>query len=213
MGSGLRLLLLLSTPLSGACAFSDVELEFPSAVSHVAPMGKGREVVLLTPFADRRPDPTRCGMQKNGYNADTADAVCPDNPAVWVSWLLGSELRASGFKVVQPAQVQSADPLYIEGELQQLFVEPVIKAFWITLEADIGVKLSAKTRSGLWARRSFYVKGSDSAMAATEATFQAALDQAAETLVYDMVTSIGSLVNRYPGMGSRPPALLPHPGS
>ena len=74
-------LAILAVALHG-CAFTNVNLAMPTGGLE-APIagGNGREIIVMIPFADEREIRDRCGMQKNGYNMDTADAVCTSDPA------------------------------------------------------------------------------------------------------------------------------------
>ena len=66
---------------STACAFTNIPLTLPSkGLESTIPGGNGRQIVIIVPFSDGREIRDRCGMQKNGYNMDTADAVCQSDP-------------------------------------------------------------------------------------------------------------------------------------
>ena len=158
-----RLALVLLTALallSTACAFTDIRLTLPTKqLAQPIPGGKGRQVIVVVPFADQRQIRDRCGMQKNGYNMDTADAVCQSDPNAWIAKLLAEELRRSGFSVLEPGAEHRPGALRVEGSLLKIFVEPVI-GFWAgSLEADLSVKLHATSETGLAAERTFFVKG------------------------------------------------------
>lgn len=87
--NGVRKLALLAATalLSTGCAFANVDIHPPdtppaavlTAEARGGP-GRGREVIVYAPFADARYEITRCGMQKNGYNMDTADVKCTEPP-------------------------------------------------------------------------------------------------------------------------------------
>jgi uncharacterized lipoprotein YajG len=147
------------------------------------------------PFADERPARDRCGMQKNGYNMDTANVYCAEEPARFLADLLAKELAASGFRVV-PATEGAA--VRIEGRLQQFFVEPKIGFFTFTPEADVHVRLVASAATGLLAERDFYVKEVEESLVGTEDNFQQASNAAVRAVVKDMVAAIIALLDRYP---------------
>ena len=111
--------------VSSGCAFSNVHLELPTSVPHHLSGGDQRQLVVVMPFADERPDKNRCGMQKNQYNADTAAALCTPEPATWIASLLATELRAAGFAVVEQRGAAKPSALVVSGTLLKLFVEPV----------------------------------------------------------------------------------------
>ena len=201
----LRVSLLLALgALSSACAFTDIPLTLPTqGLENTIQGGRDRQVVVVIPFSDDREIRDRCGMQKNGYNMDTADAVCQSDPNSWIAGLLADELRASGFSVRTGDDDYRQTALRIDGTLLKLFVEPVI-GFWSgSLEADLSVKLRATTQSGLDAERSFFLKGwRGGQMAWTKNPFHTALHRATQALLEEMVRSITELMDAYPELGS-----------
>jgi hypothetical protein len=163
--------------------------------------GNGRKVAVVKPFTDQRAQPNRCGMQKNGYNVDTANAVCRTPPAEWIAQLLADELRASGFTVVEPTAA-TPGTLVIDGTLLQLFVEPMAEAFSARAEADIQVRLEATSQSGLRASRTFFAKGVWRGFAGVTTPFQDSLKKASDQILEEMVGAILELMNRYPQLGA-----------
>jgi len=202
------------TCLASACAFTDVPLTLPtSGLDPTIPGGRGRQVIVVVPFSDERQIRERCGMQKNGYNMDTADAICQSDPNSWFAQLLADELRASGFSVLDDDAEHRPTALRIEGSLIKIFVEPVIGVWSGSLEADLSVKLRVTTQTGLEAERTFFVKGwKGGAQASTSQIFQIALHRATETIVIEMVNAILELMDRYPQLGfqSTPGTVLAH---
>jgi len=152
-------------------------------------------VVVVVPFADERLARDRCGMKKNGYNMDTANVYCAQEPARFLADLLAKELAASGFRIVPAAE---GGAVRIEGRLMQFFVEPKVGAFTFTPEADVHVRLIASAATGLLAERDFYVKGIEESFVGTESNFQLASDTAVRSVVKEMVAAIISLLDRYP---------------
>lgn len=145
---------------STGCAFTDVPLDMPiNGLDVPISGGNERAVVVVKPFSDDRSDTVRCGMKKNGYNMDTADAMCKTAPGEWMAELLADELRASGFNVSTERPVSRTNALILEGSIIKLFVEPVLGAWSGSLETDIQVKLTATSDSGLNAERTFFAKG------------------------------------------------------
>lgn len=189
--------------LSG-CAFTNVNLVMPTeGLENPIPGGNGREIVVVVPFADDRKI-HRCGMQKNGYNMDTADAICTTDPAVWIANLLVDELTASGFSVIGAESPHRGSALRIEGSLLKVFVEPLIGMWTGSHEADLYVKLIATSNNGLRAERNFFVKGRQGgAMVSVTPLFELALRRATSKLLSEMVEAIISFMNRYPELGCR----------
>ncbi len=196
-------LLVVCLSLLSACAFTDVRIEPPppETFTHLSG-GDGREIVVLKPFNDERQIRNRCGMQKNSYNMDTASALCSTQPTVWLADLLAAELKAAGFIVKTEGAGSKPSAVTIEGTLIKFFVEPVIGFASGTLETDIHVKLVATSPNGLNAERSFFVKGSYSALTAMASNFQASVDEASRKIVKDMTSAILTLMNRYPELGN-----------
>lgn len=189
--------------LTSACAFTDIPLTLPTkGLEQTVPGGGGRQVIVVVPFADEREIRDRCGMQKNGYNMDTADAVCQSDPAAWIATLLADELRASGFAVLDEDAVHRSGALRVEGSVLKLFVEPVIGAWSGSLEADLSVKLRAGSDTGLRAERTFFVKGwKGGAMVSTAQLYHTALHRATQEILDQMVRAVFELLEQYPELG------------
>ena len=205
-------LLLVLGSLSSACAFTDIPLTLPTrGLEKTLAGGKGRQLIVVVPFSDGREIRDRCGMQKNGYNMDTADAVCQSDPNGWIAQLLADELRASGFSVLTEGTAHRPGALRVEGSLIKLFVEPVLGAWSGSLEADLSVKLRVTTETGLEAERTFFVKGwKGGQLASTMQPYHTALHRATQAILEEMVRAILELMDRYPQLGLRrtPPGVL-----
>ena len=196
--------------LAGGCAFTPIPLTLPTrGLEETIAGGQSRQLVVVQPFADERQVRERCGMQKNGYNMDTASAVCQSPPDAWIAKLLADELRASGFTVLGPGDPSRPSALRIEGSLLRLFVEPVIGAWTVSLEADLSVKLRARTDTGLEAERTFFIKGwKGGQLASTMQPYHTALDRATQAMLDEMVRAILELMDRYPQLGIRKDATV-----
>ena len=200
-------LLPILAALSSGCAFTDVPLELPThGLENTVSGGKGRQVIVVNPFKDERTIRDRCGMQKNGYNMDTANAICQSDPNTWIAKLLADELRASGFSVLDAEAVHRPSAIRIDGSLIKIFVEPVIGAWSGSLEADLSVRLSVTTATGLEAERSFFVKGwKGGVLASTAQPYHTALHRATQAMLDEMVRAILELMDRYPQLGLSAP--------
>lgn len=189
--------------MSPACAFTDVPLDMPiNGLDVTIPGGKQRSVIVVKPFSDNRKDTSRCGMKKNGFNSDTADAICKTNPGEWMSQLLADELRASEFSVSTDSPPSGTSALILEGAIMKLFVEPVIGMWSGSLETDIQVKLTAKSNSGLHAERIFFGKGiKKGVIIGTLNPYHASLKRATDEILTKMVEAVFFLMNKYPQLG------------
>jgi hypothetical protein len=200
---------LLVVPLLslGGCAFTNLTVTPPQQpIGSNLSGGKGRNVQVMLPFTDDRPVKERCGMQKNGWNMDTANVYCSADPAQWLADLLAGELRESGFNVLSPSQ-GGADAIRLEGHLLQFFVEPKLGVFTFSPEADVHVHLVASSSSGLIAERDFYVKGTETSLVGVESNFQSATTSAVRAVVKDMVGAVLALMDRYPDLAVRVAAV------
>lgn len=189
--------------LWSGCAFTDIKLTLPNTpLDRSITGGTGRQVIVVVPFNDKREIRDRCGMQKNGYNMDTADAVCQSDPSAWIATLLARELRRSGFTVLSPNDEHRPGALHLDGSLFKIFVEPVI-GFWSgSLEADLSVQLRARTETGLDAERTFFVKGwKGGTMVSTTQPYLTSLHRATQELVSEMVLAVIELMDEYPQLG------------
>jgi hypothetical protein len=190
------------------CAFTDVPLDLPiSGLAAPASGGNGRQVVVAGPFADERRETRRCGMQKNGYNQDTANVVCKTPPASWIADLLADELRAAGFTVVKAGAPHKPSALKVEGALLQFFVEPMAEAFGARCECDVSVRLDATSQTGLRATRIFFAKGVWQGFAGITGPFVHSVEKASDEVLAEMVEAIVELMNRYPELGASPQRL------
>lgn len=189
----IALILALASTLFG-CAFSNVNMVMPTDTPSAKGIdGGGQRVLLNVPFVDQR-GMTRCGMQKNGYGSDTADATCSEDPALWVARLLRAKLKASNFEVLENSGATTSDTLRIHGTLVKLFSEPLLGTWSGSLETDIHVRLIATTDSGLHAERDFFVKGRQGGvMASVTPAFEASLRYATDDIVREMVEAIYEL--------------------
>jgi hypothetical protein len=196
--------LLILAGVSSGCAFNDIPLTLPTqGLETTIHGGRGRQVVVVVPFSDERSIRDRCGMQKNGYNMDTADAICQSDPNAWIAELLADELRASGFSVIRADDAHRPGALRVEGALLKIFVEPVI-GFWSgSLEADLSVRLRATSETGLEAERTFFAKAwRGGQVLSTMQPFHTAMHRAAQDLLAQLVRAILELMDRYPQLGS-----------
>lgn len=142
-------------------------------------------------------------MKKNGYNMDTADILCSANPARYLAKLLAAELDKAGFEVQYKTAAASSEGVQLNGQILQFFVEPKVGAFTFTPEADVHVRLSATSASGLKAERDFYVKWEETSMVGTEDNFQIAADKATFGVVINMAQAVQELIQRYPELKTR----------
>lgn len=200
----IRIALLVSCgAASGACAHTDITVDlpqFPPVTSAVK--AAGREVVVIAPFGDLRPQQHRCGIKKTS-TGESASIYCRTPPSVWIGTLLIDGLRQAGFRVRSDAPASST-ALRIEGTLTQLFVEPDVRGGYFVLagyhgyqpEADIGVKLVGHTSDGLRAERSFYVKGVGKPQDGDlQRNYEVAVEEAATLLTNEMAKAVGDLVD------------------
>jgi hypothetical protein len=211
----LLLLLALAASLSTGCAFTNVEVHPPDtkttaqlAAEGRGGPGRGREIIVHAPFADVRRSPSRCGMQKNGYNMDTADVKCTDPPGRWLADALGIELARVGYKPLRADAVPGPTTVVVRGAVHQLFLEPKHDFWTLTVEGDVSARLVVTSASGLHAERGFYVKGTETGFASSEATFQASADDATRQIARRMVGALTELLDHYPDLGA-PTASAP----
>jgi hypothetical protein len=204
---------------STGCAFANVDVhppETPDLGAHgparppdvAQTPGRGREVIVLSPFVDSRLETTRCGMQKNGYDSETADVKCTLPPGRWLADELAIELTRAGYKPLRVDAVPGPNTVVVHGEVWKLFLEPVHHFWTLTVEGDFAANLVVTSPSGLRAERGFFVKGEEKSMASSQGVFQAASDSASHSLARQMVQSLTELLDRYPDLGT-PSASAP----
>jgi hypothetical protein len=199
-------LVVVAAAAAGGCAFGDVTLRAPH-VGPVAPgeaRGGGREIVLVQPFGDRRQQ-ARCGMKKNGYNADTANVHCDFAPAELLAALVAHQLTAAGFVVRNDRKQAGPSTLIISGTLEQLFVEPKSNYFTALIEADVALVLTASTPSGFTARRRFYVKAEEASVFVSPEDMQTAMGSSVRQLLVSVVGAVANLADSVPPEPARAP--------
>lgn len=141
-------------------------------------------------------------MKKNGYNMDTADVVCEQRPAQWIAEAIVRGLAGSGYRVLMPGSPIGEDTVVVRGTLTHFFVEPVIEGFSSHFEADVGFTLQVVTRSGLAARRAFFVKSETMAVLGTDDEIEQAAQIATKDAVRDALVAFTSLLETYPSVGA-----------
>jgi hypothetical protein len=213
MGGGLAgavVIAALAGLIAASCAFGDVTLKKTrdADVATGSHRGEGREIVLVRPFTkQRRQD--RCGMKKNGYNADTANVFCDGAPEVALANLVANQLAAAGFNVLSDPRQADRSTIVLTGALDQVFLEPKVNFFTATLETDIELKLTARTGAGLLATRTFYVKGEEATYFVSSEDMQRSFDSGARQLVMGVVGAVANLADQFPA----PPGEDEGPGS
>ncbi len=186
----------------GGCAFDDIDLRMPpTGLGPKSDFGVGRQIVIMAPFVDARRDVSRCGMQQNNLNMDTADAHCSAMPIQWIADALAADLRNAGFEVLQQDDPRRPSALVVKGTLIQLFVEPVAGFWTVSMEADVDVLLLAGTETGFLAERRFFVKGVDEVLVSTESGYIEAFGNASAQILSQMVEALKELMRRYPELG------------
>lgn len=91
---GWMLLIVLLFTISG-CALVEVHVKPPEAgLEQPIPGGNQRQVIVTIPFQDARQSASRCGVQKNGWGAEMAQAVCQGNPTQLIAELLSARAIA-----------------------------------------------------------------------------------------------------------------------
>lgn len=187
--------------LSTGCAFSNVNMKLPTdlSVSRVATTG-GQPITVVVPFEDVRTTKDRCGMQKNGYNMDTADATCDVPQPEWIANLLVAELQSAGFDATVTSEAPSPSNVpTVEGSLVKLFVEPVIGMWSGSIEADLQTRLKVQRADGLDAERTFFVKGVRKGVQfSLTPIYEGAISEAATRIVREMAQAVSELLKEYP---------------
>jgi hypothetical protein len=174
-----------------------IKLPRPEAIRTGSRRGEGREILLLGPLASRRPQP-RCGMRKNGYNADVASIRCDEAPELAIARLLFTELGAAGFKVLTDPAKAGPSTIAISALLEQAFFEPKLNYSSAVFETDVALTLTAQTRTGLVATRRFYVKGEEATYWGQKEDIERSWQSAIIVLVANVVGAVANLADEFP---------------
>jgi Uncharacterized lipoprotein len=198
---GWMLLIVLLFTVSG-CALVEVHVKPPEAgLEQPIPGGNQRQVIVIIPFQDARQSASRCGVQKNGWGAEMAQAVCQGNPTQWIAEFLARALTASGFTVLTSEQGARDTALKVEGVLLKFFVEPVVGFWTATVESDLNIRLVATSKTGLHAERLFFAKGEKTSIIWPQGMFNDSVERGSRDLLTKMVEAILELMKRYPELG------------
>jgi hypothetical protein len=186
------------------CAETEIAVKTPAraTVSPGSHRGEGRLIVMLRPFADKRTEQS-CGMTKSGYNTEMGKILCAEDPTVALAHLIAVELAASGFKVLGDEKRAGPSTIVLSGSLTRLFVEPKRGFFSGSIETDIELDLRARTRDGLTANRTFYVKGDNAVVTTSKENVQQSFDSGVRQLLTAVVGAVANLVDNVPA----PPAV------
>jgi hypothetical protein len=162
--------------------------------------GAGREVVVF-PATDARSETARCGVKRNTYGAETANAFCKPEASTWLVELVLRGLNQAGFRPVTLLTAQTPDPLRLRLRLERLFIDPDPGFTTVTLTADVHVGVTADTASGLVATRSFFVQVEESTAFVTDGSYQSVMDRATNALIARVVAAVVELADRHPAIG------------
>jgi hypothetical protein len=186
-------------PVAG-CAFNDITVSAPRSfrIARGAGRGAGREVVVGEAFHDGRPETHRCGIKKNGYNAESANVFCAMPPHKMLADMLAIELSAAGFQVARDPGRAAPSAVVISGVLLQAFVEAKHDFVVAHNETDLGLKLIAKSMDGLWAERTFYVKGVDPFLFDVDGSAERSFHSGVRQMLTTTVAAIANLVETLP---------------
>jgi hypothetical protein len=110
-----------------SCAFGtrNVTLNYPPeepAIAEAAPVTANGKSLVLIQFVDQRSNKKVIGEVRNGYGMHTADVVCENDVAEWVTGAIKMELEKRGYKVIvaQNNNRASGDPT-LGGEILQVY--------------------------------------------------------------------------------------------
>jgi hypothetical protein len=187
-------MLVLGSLVSG-CAFTNVDVSFPTTATASYSGGQGRALIIPT-FVDQREIKNRIGMQKNGFGMDTASALPDQSVENWLASRLGAELKSSGFQVV--SEGTNARATRVEGYVLKLFIEPVQQWATVDLETDLSVRLRVTRPDGLEAESHYFVKGVGQGLMSLGGAYSASLSNATDVLMKRVVADIINLLNRFP---------------
>jgi hypothetical protein len=181
-----------ATLLASGCATSTEAIQAPKRTDLSAGVrrGTGRDIVLLAPFVDRRDD--KCDILKRGFGWTVYRYRCAPPPGELYAQLLADALTDVGYHVTNDLKAAGPSTLIVSAAVERTLVEPVFKFFFGAAEADIQVSVGVSTKTGLRAKRSFYVKGTDAFFADANGSAQLAFASAAREATLDIV---GAIVN------------------
>ncbi len=185
--------LVLVTGVYG-CAFTNIPVTLPTQPTSGYSGGDNR-VVLVPKFIDQREIKDRIGMQKNGFGADTANALADQSVDAWLAARLAAELKAAGFQVVGE---EANKAIKIQGYVLKMFAEPVQQWSTVDVETDLAVKIQLTRGDDLEAERRYFVKAVEQGLMSLSGGFNGSVNKASDALMKRLVPDIINLLNKYP---------------
>ena len=172
---------------TGIRSVARVQIREPEGME-IEAEGKGRELQVRVPF---RGASRTCGMQKNAAFLDVGAVECTEDPGTALASLLVTQLRKAGFKVDVGSEPTKPTTVQIDGELLQLYTEPVSR---VSSDADIYLHLTARSGNGLLAERNLFEKGRGG-------DAQRSVNSGVRKMLTAAVQAITELMDQYPMLG------------
>lgn len=177
--------------LFSGCAFKNQKI----AVEYTPDNVKGSEqgIVCLNKFSDVRTDKSRIGIVKNGYGMETANILTDQDITIVVSKSLEEELSNLGYKV-ELLNIRNADGqnnaincAFVDGKIQNFFVEPEFGLFAVDGISIITVELMIQTEDGMQLKKVYSANGnSRSYIGGFASLFKESMDNALKNLILDI---------------------------
>ena len=188
----------LSVVLSSVtgCALTPSDIHPPeNPVVTTATQGRAREVLVVGPFIDERPDAS-CGKKTNGWGMTTSHIDCATPPGAWVADSIEDGFRKNGYTILPRGTAPHAETIVVYGSIKEFFVSPETDVQDTTNELRVRMNLDVKLPHGDSAEREFTVVGTSPMTAEDNQGYDKAAHSATMQLVTATVEAVGELVER-----------------
>jgi uncharacterized lipoprotein YajG len=200
----IKLLLLSSfmlTTLFTGCAFKDqkIDVEYSSDGKKASYEG----TVCLNKIKDIREDKSRIGIVKNTYGMETANVITDQNVSLLISNAIKDELIALGYTVnlIDVAFGEGINLFdgcdVLDGNLKNMFVEPIFGIFAVDGKAIITVELVIATQTGKEFKKTYSTNGKSRSYVGGFAQLQKeAMDKALTALILEIKADLPNVLGQ-----------------
>jgi len=195
------LIIIAMLVLMSGCAFKDQKI----AVEYTSDGVKSNKTgtICLNKFADVRADKSRIGIVKNGLGMETANIITDQDITILISNAVKEELINLGYKVdlvnvkYKDGQGFSNNCTFIDGKIQNFFVEPEFGLVAVDGKSVITVNMLIQTPAGKVYKKVYSANGeSRSYVGGFAGLFKESMDDALSKIVKDIKSDLPSVIEK-----------------
>jgi len=187
--------------LMSGCAFKDQKIAIEYTSDGVKSNKTG--AICLNKFTDVRADASRIGIVKNTLGMETANIITDQDITILVSNAVKEELTNLGYKVdlvnvkYKDGQGFSNNCTFVDGKIQNFFVEPEFGLFAVDGKSVITVNMLIQTPDGKVYKKIYSSNGeSRSYVGGFASLFKESMDDALNKIVKDIKADLPSVIEK-----------------